>query len=240
MVSRELAERTWPGEDPIGKRLGWESPDAQRTVVGVVANVKNQTLMEELQPTVYLPLEQLYQSEITLLARSAAGTAVAGDALLSALRELDPRLSLTPVQTLAAYNSLGVLPQRVAAAATVSFGLLALLLSAIGVYGVVAFMVAQRTREIGVRMALGADRRSVVSLIVRNGMRLALPGAVIGAVAGLGLGFVLRAFILDVAPADPVALLGAPLVLLLAVLAACWVPAARAAAVEPMRALRSE
>jgi ABC-type antimicrobial peptide transport system permease subunit len=156
------------------------------------------------------------------------------------LHELDPRLSTTPVESLAEYTALGVLPQRIAAAATVSFGLLALLLSGLGLYGVVAFMVTQRTREIGVRMALGADRRSVLRLVIGSGMRIALPGAAAGAAAGLALGFLMRGFILDVAPTDPAAVIGAPAVLLIVVLAACWMPAARAAGVPPSSALRAE
>jgi predicted permease len=241
VVSRTLAERAWPGEEPIGKRVRWSSTDdAARTVVGVVADVKNQMVMEDTEPMIYLPVTQLYQPELSVVVRSSAGVAAAVAALRRVLRELDPQLSLTPPQSLASYNALGVLPQRIAALAAAAFGLLALLLSAIGIYGVTAVMVAQRTREIGVRMALGSDRRAVVRLVIWNGLRLALPGAAVGAAAGLGLGFVLRSFILGVAPTDPVALLGAPAVLLAAVLLACWLPAARAASVQPMEALRAE
>jgi ABC-type antimicrobial peptide transport system permease subunit len=156
------------------------------------------------------------------------------------LRNLDPRLSITPVTTLADITALGLLPQRLAAVATTAFGALALLLSALGVYGVIAFMVAQRTREIGIRMALGADRGRILRLIVASGLRLAVPGATVGAVAGPGFAFLLRGFILGVPPVDPVALVAAPAALLVAVLFACWVPAARACAVEPVQALKTE
>jgi putative ABC transport system permease protein len=241
VVSRTFAERVWPGQSAVGKRLRWGSPeDEPRTVIGVIADVKNQMLMEATEPIVYLPLQQQYDGAVTLMVRSSGGVRAASEIIRGTLREMDPRLSTTEVQSLEENAALGLLPQRIAAFATVSFGMLALLLSAMGVYGVVAFMVAQRTREIGLRMALGADRGSVIGLVVKNGMRIAVPGAVIGAALGLALGFLLRAFILGVAPADPFALVVAPAVLLSAVLAACWIPASRAAGIEPIQALRTD
>jgi len=238
VVSGEFARVAWPGEDPLGRRVGVEGVD--RIVVGVVAEVKNQYLMEGAQPMMYLPLEQDYTSEVSLLVRMEGSAGAAAELIARSMREADARLSTTPVQTLREINALGLLPQRIGAAVTMLFGVLALLLSSIGIYGVIAYMVAQRTREIGVRMALGADRAGVIRLVVGDGMRLALPGVVIGAVAGLGLGVLLRSFILGVAPADPAAVFGAPVLLLAAALIACWVPAARAVAVEPSQALRAE
>jgi predicted permease len=240
IVSRHFAERAWPGEDAVGKRISMGGDQPNRVVVGVVVDVKQSTLMEELQPMMYLPLEQGYRPEVNVVVRHAGGTAAGMSLLRSTLRDMDPRLSTTPFMALADINALGVLPQRIAAAATAAFGALALLLSALGIYGVVAYMVAQRTREIGIRMAIGADRSSIMRLIVSNGLRIALPGAALGALAGLGLAFVLRSLLLGITPYDPVALLGAPVVLVAAVVAACWVPAARASAVEPGVALRSE
>ena len=241
VVSRGLAQLAWPNLDPIGKKIRWGGNDeVERTVVGVVADVKNQMLMEETGPMIYLPLEQQYTAELYAVLRSSAGANAAASALQRVLREVDPQLSTAPVQTMSDYAALGLLPQRLAAFITTGFGTLALLLSAIGVYGVIAFMVAQRTREIGIRIALGADRRKVVRLVVWNGLRLALPGALFGAAMGLGIGFLLRSFILGVPPTDLAAIVGAPVVLVLAVLIACWVPAARAAAVDPGKALRAE
>jgi predicted permease len=240
IVSRHFAERAWPGADAIGKRVWLGSDQPERVVVGVVVDVNQSTLMEEMQPMMYLPLEQRYTPEVHAVVRHEGGAAAAAALLRRTLREMDPRLSTTPVMALADVNALGVLPQRVAGIATAAFGALALLLSALGIYGVVAYMVTQRTREIGIRMAIGADRPSIMRLFVANGLRVALPGAAMGALAGLSLAFVLRSLLLDITPYDPVALLGAPAVLLAAVLAACWVPAARAAAVEPVVALRSE
>ena len=239
VVSRGFAERVWPGEDALGKYFRWGSNDAAPVeIVGIVADVKNQMLMEQTEPMVYLPVTQDYRAESYVLVHASAGNGAT--ILRDALRQLDPRLSRTEIQQLSEINALGLLPQRVAAAAAGAFGILALLLSAMGVYGVVAYMVAQRTREIGVRMALGADRRRVVRMVLGNGLRIAVPGALFGVAAGLGLGMLVRSFILGVAPTDAVAMIGAPLVLIGAVVLACWIPASRAAAVEPVRALRSE
>ena len=132
------------------------------------------------------------------------------------------------------------MPQRIAAALSTVLGALALLLSAIGVYGVIAFTVAQRTREIGIRMALGADRGNVTGLIVRDGLRLAAPGLAIGIVSALALGQLLRSFILGVAPTDVLTFTLAPVALLLIILVACWAPARRAAGLHPVLALKSE
>ena len=239
VVSRGFADRLWPGEDALGKHFRWESNDATPLeVIGVVADVKNQMLMETTEPMVYLPVTQEYRAESYVLVHAAAGNGAT--ILRDALRRMDPRLSRTEIQRLADINALGVLPQRAGAAVATVFGILALLLSAMGVYGVVAYMVAQRTREIGVRMALGADRNRVVRMILGNGLRIAVPGALFGVAAGFGLGMLMRSFILGVAPTDAVAMFGAPLVLIGAVVLACWVPASRAAGVEPVRALRSE
>lgn len=241
IVSRTLAERVWPGVDPIGQRLRFGDPAGTlRTVVGVADDVKNATLMETPEPMLWLPVLQRYVPALTLLVRSDGDGAALASALRTTILDADPGLALSPVQSFEAYTSIGLLPQRLAAGATGGLGLLALLLSAVGIYGVIAFAVTQRTREIAVRMALGAQGRDVVALFVRDGLRLVTPGLAAGLVGGLGLGFVIRGFILGVAPADPVAFLFAPALLLAAVLLASAGPARRAARVPPATALRSE
>jgi predicted permease len=240
IVSRTFAEQTWPGESSLGKVVRFASVDGEpRTVVGVVEDVKNSTLMEPPMRMVYLPLGQEYTPSLTLIARGAPGTNPAL-ALHTALREADPALSRTPVQSLSAITALGLLPQRFAAGVTTVLGGIALLLSGMGVYGVVALMVAQRTREIGVRVALGARARQVAWFVLRGGLRVAAPGVAVGLAAGLGLSRILRSFLLGLAPSDPVTFLAGPVILLLTVAIACWVPARKAAALEPTEALRSE
>jgi predicted permease len=241
VVSRTFAERAWPGQDAIGRRLRIDGPDAElRTVVGVVADVKNQMLTDDAEPMLYLPHAQVYRPALLLLVRSDAPGAVVADRMRGAIRALDPNLSLTPVASVEEYTGIGLLPQRLAAWVTTVLGLVALLLAGMGVYGVIAFTVAQQTREIGVRMALGALRRDVLALVLRRGLRLALPGLVLGIAAGLAASRVARGFILGVAPADPPTFVLAPLVLLGVVVAATIVPARRAASVDPSRVLRAE
>lgn len=239
IVSEAFANAAWPRESAIGKRV-FTTPDRSGalTVIGVVANTRNQTLMEDEKPMMYRPLAQQYTTGTYMVVRAAPS--VHADDIVAAIRAVDPNLALGPVQTLADINSVGVLPQRLAATVTTTLGLLALLLSGLGVYGVVAFTMTQRTREFGVRVALGAERRDVVRLVLANGFRLALPGLTLG----LGLAFVgsraLRALLLGVPPGDPLTFVLTPSILLLIVLLACAGPARRASGVEPIRALRSD
>ncbi len=241
VVSRSFAESAWPGSEAVGRRVRVGGPDQPlRTIIGVVDNVKNQMLSEQPEPMYYLPLTQRYDGSLYLLTKGPGDGAAAAAAALRTVRAQDPRLSLTEPQSLAAITSLGVLPQRIAASLSSSLGLLALLLSAIGVYGVIAFMVAQRTREIGVRMALGARRPDVFALVLRGGLLLALPGFAIGLLAALALSRLLRSFLLGVPTLDPVTFLGMPAVLLVTIILAALGPARRASAVQPVRALRSD
>jgi predicted permease len=241
IVNRTMVERVWPDADPLGMRIRVSSPEGELlTVVGVVDDIKNSTLMDAPVPMAYLPLAQNYLGGVTLLARSGNDELAFAARLREVVLAADARLALSPVQSFAAYTAVGVLPQRLAAGITGGLGVLAVVLSALGIYGVIAFAVAQRTREIGIRMALGAHSQDVLRLVVRDGLRLALPGLVFGLVAGIGLSFLIRGFILGVAPADPVTFASALVVLLGAVLLASIVPARRASRVEPTRALRTE
>lgn len=238
VVNRAMAERAWPGEEAVGKRLRFRAPDAPaRTVVGVVADVKNQTLGEVVDPMVYLPTTQRYVAGLNVL---AAGPGAGPAALRRAILEADPRLSVGTPQELAELVGLGILPQRVAATLATALGGLALFLSVLGVYGVVAHSVAGRGRELGIRMAVGASRGGVVALVLRGGARMVLPGLVVGAIAALGLGQVVRSLLFGVSPADGTTLAAVVLVMAGAVLLATGIPALRAARQDPMEALRSE
>lgn len=241
IVGRTFAERAWPGEEAVGKTLRFGADDAPvLTVVGVADDVKNQAITDTPAPFVYLPFAQNYRPSITLLVQGARSGAGSAAAVRRTIQELDPGLSLTPMQSVADYTGLGLLPQRIAASMTTALGVLALLLCALGVYGIVAYMVTQQTREIGIRMALGAARRDVLALVLRRGLRLALPGLAFGIAAGLGLARLIRAFTLNVPPGDPATFLFVPLVLLAVVTFATLLPARTAAAVDPNVALRSD
>jgi predicted permease len=240
VVSRTFAERAWPGEDAVGKRLRADTDGEWLTVVGVAVDVKNQMLSEEIEPMIYYPVRQRYSAAGLLVVRGDAAAGRMTDAMLSTLRDVDPALSLDLPQRLEAYTAIGILPQRIGAAVTTALGLIALLLSTIGVYGVIAYMVSQRTREIGIRLALGANRADLIRLVLRGGLRLALPGLAIGFVLAVGLGRIMRGFILGVAPGDAVTFVLMPAILLAAVVLASIGPARRASAVEPLKALRAE
>lgn len=242
VVSSTFAEQVWPGKNPLGRSLRFEVPDAEPlTVVGVVADVKNQLLSETTSPMIYLPLTQHYRPQLQLVARPRPEAAAGfGSRVRGEVLAVDPRLALGPVMPLAELTAVGLLPQRLAAALTTGLGFLALLLSGIGVYGVAAYATALRRREVGIRMALGADRQGVLSAVLRRELWLALPGFVVGALLALVASRLLESLLLGVSPLDPAALLGAGGLLLVVVLAAGFLPARKASRLEPMAALKTE
>jgi predicted permease len=241
VVSRTYAEKAWPGKSAIGRHLRWEDASAApKLVIGVVADIKNKMVTDGTDPLVYVPQSQEYNPSVTLVVKSARPEVEVNRLVRAEIARLDRNLSVGPMQSMEAASRIGTLPQRLAAQVTGSLGVLALLLSAMGIYGVIAFMVTQRTREIGVRMAIGARQRDVVMLVVRSGLRLALPGILIGAGAAIGLARLMRSFILDVPPTDVVTFSVVPALLLVMIGIATCVPAARAARVNPLTALRAE
>lgn len=245
IVSRAFAERAWPGESALGHRVRFFQSIAEgfgesRTIVGVVDDVKSQLVTDAARPAIYAPLGQVYRPETAVVVRAGGSLASVSALIEEAVLAIDGSLSMEPVVSMEDYTALGILPQRVAAAITTGLGVIALLLAALGVYGVVAFAVGRRTREIGLRMALGADRGSVVRLVVRGELTLVLPGLVLGSMAAIGAGYLLRFLLLGVSPTDPAALAGVAAILLAVVGTASFIPAKRASGIDPVKALRSE
>lgn len=242
VVSRTFVRQVWPEGSPLGRRMRVNLGVGEDwwTVVGIVEDVQNQMLTDIPEPFVYLPLWQAYRSDTKVVARAAGTVAAVAPVLRGAVLEGDPSLSLEPVISLQRYTGVGTLPQKLAAAITTGLGGLAVLLAGLGVYGVVAFSVTRRTREIGIRMALGAGRSHIVRSVLVRGLVLALPGLVVGAVGAVGVGYVLRFLLLGLSPVDPVALGGVAAVLLSVVGLASLVPGRRAANVQPAEALRAE
>ena len=240
IVTRSLADRLWPGSDPIGRPL--VTGGGPLEVVGVVADNVYVSVMELAPPPAfYMPLSQNYEALFTLHARTSAGDAMSALAgIRAAVREIDPRIVVTRPRTLEDEFRRSIDNQRLVAAMIGLFGGLALLLTAMGLYGLMAFAVGQRTREIGVRMAFGANSASVVAMIARQGVRLVVVGASIGILLALGLSRLIRAQLFGVAPTDPLAFGAAIAVLLLVAAAGCVIPARRAARVDPLLALRAE
>jgi predicted permease len=238
VVSETFARDVWGDADPVGMRIRWMSAEAdERVVVGVVGDVKNQSLAESPDGMVYVPLAQESRAGVHVMAR---GPAVGPGMVRRSLLELDPRLAVGMPQTLAEITAVGLLPSRVAAWVAGLLGVLALFLASLGIYGVVAHGVAQRRREIGVRMAVGASARRVLRSVLGDGLRLALPGVAIGAVVALAVARVIRGLLFGVSPADPVTLAAVAILLTGVVVVASLVPARRAAAVEPAEVLRGE
>lgn len=241
VVNELLARRFWPGESPLGKRLRVGSDPGLYEVVGVAREGKYVSLTEEPRPFLYLPLLQRGAAfgETVLLARSDSGAAIL-DALRAEARRLDPALPLFHVRTLAQSLDGQLADRRQGTLLIAVFGALALLLAAVGLYGVVAFAVAGHTREIGVRMALGAKRRDVVGLFVGRGARLALVGVGAGLVLSAGLTRLLAGLLFGVGPTDAATFAGVAVLLVAVALLASWLPARRAARIDPMEALRHE
>ena len=244
IVNNAFASRYFPGEDPIGRALviyddqafGW-----LRTIVGVVGDVRGRAVAEAPRPAVYVPHPQhpdVFRP--TLAVRSSLPPDAIAAAIRQRITEVDPLLLVQRIRPMDDVVSSALSRPRFNLLLLSSFALIALALSAVGIYGVLAYLVAQRTREIGIRMALGARARDVVSLVLKEGMAPVLVGGAAGLVASLLATQLLRTLLFGVTPLDPVSLVAAPAILATVALVACYVPARRAAAVDPLVALRDE
>jgi putative ABC transport system permease protein len=246
IVNETAARQWWPGGSAIGQTLlrqdgRPEAPDAMRTltVVGVARDGKYRSLAEDPRLFVYVPLQQQYLSQMTIVARSTTDRRLASQ-LRAVVRSLNPNLPILSAQTLDEYARLGLVPQQVAASVTGSLGLVGLLLAAIGVYGVTAYMVTSRTREIGIRVALGAQPRDVMRMIVGHGLVLTLAGAAIGLSLAAVAARLIASLLIGVAPVDFVTFASATVLFVVIGVGACLVPAHRALRVNAIEALRCE
>ncbi|MDT7688145.1 MAG: hypothetical protein QOE46_904 [Acidobacteriota bacterium] len=241
VVNETLAAKLWPDEDALGKRLSFEGARGPfLEVVGVARDGKYRSLGDRARPYVYRPLMQSYEPKMTLVVRTKGEPLALAGAVRAQLRALDANLPIADVKTLDAMFDLSLLPSRIAAWTLGGFGLLALVLAGIGVYGVVSYSVAQRTREIGVRMALGAERHDVLRLVLGEGLKVVGVGLVVGLLLAFAATRIVAGFLYGVGATDPVTFVGVPLVLGAVALAAGYVPARRATKVDPMVALRYE
>ncbi|MGH6628488.1 MAG: FtsX-like permease family protein, partial [Burkholderiales bacterium] len=239
VVNEEMARRCWPGASSIGRRF--EVGGTFYTVAGVVRNAKYVTLNESLRPAAWLTLRAQFIFSPTLCIRVAAG-APAGQlpAIRHVIRGLDADLALTDTRTFAQHIENNLILQRAPARMLSVLGPLALALAAIGLYAVIAYSLAQRMQEIGVRLALGATPQTVVRMMIWQGLRVVLAGAAIGLLLSFVAGFFLRKVLVGVPLGDPLIYGGVPALLLGVALLACWLPARRAAKVDPMVALRAD
>jgi len=238
IVNEALAARYWPGQQAVGKRMRVEGKWA--TVAGVVRTSHYYDLDEPPKPFLYLPLEQFYQADVTLHVRVSGDPLALAAAVTERVHQLNAGLPVFDVATLEARISAVTFPLHMAGAFSAAFGLLALALATLGIYGMVAYSTEQRTREMGIRVALGASKGDVVRMVLRQCAWMILGGATAGLLASFGATRLLGRFLLGVTATDPLTYAGVTSLLLAVALAACYLPARRAAAADPMRALRSE
>ncbi len=241
IVSQNLARRVWPNESPIGKKLLVGRFPGFAEVVGVAGDVKNNGLANQPLLAMYTPYAQRPWPAMQFAMRVQGGDPMtAANAVRAAVLEIDPDLPITRVQTMDAALSDSIATARLMTALLVAFAAVALVMAAAGLYGVISYTVAQRTQEIGVRVALGAEPRSVIRLIAIDGLRLTAIGMAIGTIAALAAGRALRSVLFAVSPADPATYAAVLAIFAVTACAALVVPARRALAVDPLTALRAE
>lgn len=241
IVSEAAARLFWPGEEAIGKRLRMSEPDgALREVVGIARDTKVRTLGEEPRPYVYEPLQQNYRGIMSLVTRTSADPRSLLPALRREVEVLDESLPIMELKTMSEHLGIMLFAPRVGGILLAIFGGLAVLLASIGLYGVVAYAASQRTRELGIRLALGARSGDVVKLVTGQGMALIGVGTAIGLALAFLLTRPLGGLLYGVGPSDPLAFVGVTLLLAAVALAATLVPALRAMRIDPMAALRHE
>jgi predicted permease len=240
VVNEAFARAVWPGADPIGQQFESDGLDGSLrvTVVGVAADARLMSIAEAAQPYVYVPLAQRYSSRINLLVKTAGVTVIPD--VRSLIRGMNPNLPVTEALPLSDITALGLIPQRIAAAVAGALGLVGLLLAAIGIFGVTAYAVSRRTREIGIRVALGADRGHVMRLLLVQGARLTALGLILGVCAAAAGARLIQGLLYGVGNLDPLTFGGACLLFALVSLLATYIPARRALSVDPMVALRNE
>jgi hypothetical protein len=248
IVSESAAREFWAGQTAVGNYLlqptwgpqGAAGPTRTLLVVGVARDIQSTTVIDGLaQALVYVPFQQHYLPAMTIVARTLRGQRIS-DELRPLLGSMNPNLPIVTAQMLADSVALGLAPQRVAASVAGSLGAVGLLLTGIGIYGVMAYTVTRRTREIGIRLALGARRADVISMVLRQGLFLTTMGSAIGMMLAAAVGRVLAGFLFGIPPIDPITFAATTVLFATIGLAACYVPVLRATRVDPTRALRFE
>jgi len=244
LVSRSMAERFWPGESALGKRfklgVSPNSSDPWLSIIGVTRDVRHRRLSDRAENQVYVPYSRSPYRGMDVQIRTAGTPVASGPAVRAAVRAIDPTLPVVDLQTMDEAIRFSMWEQRLYSSMFGAFAVAALLLAAIGLYGVMSYLVSLRTHEIGVRMALGAGRKTVLGLVVGRGVLLAGVGLVIGVAGAFGMTRVLRDLLFGVGTLDPLSFAGIPILLAIVAALASYVPARRASGVDPVLVLRSE
>jgi predicted permease len=236
ILSESLAERLFPGQDPIGRET--ETGGRNYRVIGVVGSVRHSSLEHEGEPEFYFPLAQAMERSVDMVVRTTQPPLSLAQDVRSTLHSLDANLSVSEIRTLEQIVAQSVSPRRFITLLLGGFAVLALVLAALGIYGVISFSVAQRTPEIGIRLTLGAQTADVLKLVLKQGVRLIVSGVVIGLLAAFILTRLMQSLLFGVGAADPLTFAMIPMVLAFVALLACWIPARRATKVNVLTTLR--
>jgi putative ABC transport system permease protein len=241
VVNEAFARTYWPNEDALGKRFKSTRQDSPWiTVVGVIANARTESLAQADVPQLYLNLYQTGAKHLAVLLRGHLNTVVIADGVRNHVQALDSTLPVFGGQTLIETVSASLSQRRFSLEVIALFALTALLLASIGVYGVISYLVTERTREIGIRLALGAQKRNILRVILQQGFQLAVAGAAIGIVCAVIVSHLMASLLYGVKPTDPLSFGGVAALFVGVALLACYLPARRAMKIDPMVALQHE
>ncbi len=241
IIDETLARDYWPGQDPLGKQITFDPKEPPMTIVGLVKHARVSSLEQDNKEGIYyLPLAQIPSRGLDIVVRTRANPSTMADAIRNAVRQVDPNQAVYDLRTMDHLIDTSLVSRRFIVALLSMFAVLALLLSALGLYGVISYGVHMRLRELGIRMALGAGRSDVLALVLRRGMELAVAGLVIGFIATFVAGRVLSSMLFATSLFNPLTLLATSALLTATVLLASYLPARRASKLDPMRTLREE
>jgi putative ABC transport system permease protein len=242
VVNEAFVQKNFGGADPIGKRvsIAMKEPEEPTEIIGVVANNKHLALDQSVEPMAFWPHAELAYPGMTILARTTGDPAALAPSVRGVIRSLDPQQPIGEISTMESLLSVSVARQRFSASLLTVFSILALVMAAVGIYGVMSYTVLQRTHEIGVRMALGAQRSDVLKLVLKTGIVLGVIGVAVGLAASFALTRLITTLLFEVAATDKTTFAVVAIVLFVVTLLACYVPARRATRVDPLKALRYE
>jgi putative ABC transport system permease protein len=241
VINEAFAKTYWPNQDPLGKRFKrTRSESPWITVAGIIANARTESLAEAGVPKIYLDLYQTGGKRLAILVRGHLDAAAVREEVREQVQSVDPTLPVFGAQTLNETVSASLTERRFSMEMVALFALTALLLAGLGIYGVISYIVSERTHEIGIRLAIGAENRNILRMVLRQGLRLALAGTAFGLVGALMVSHLMTGLLYGVRPTDPLTFVGVALLLMGVALLACYIPARRAIRVDPLVALRYE
>jgi hypothetical protein len=242
IINETFARLAFPGQSAVGRRVMQQLGDNQEqplTIVGVARDAKYRYISSSNAPYIYVPMAQQPQGEIQFYVRHAPGAPVAKE-IRAAMAQVEPNVPIIMLQSFDDAAAIGLLPQKVSAWIAGSVGGIGVFLAALGLYGLMAFIVTQRTREIAIRMALGASTANMKAMMLRQAATLGSIGGAIGLILAAGIATLAQSLLVGVAPIDPLSFGGTAIIFLIVLAAAAWLPASRAANTDPATALRAE